>query len=119
ALRQPEPAGQRADLVAAAVHEDRGVPRVARARERAREVAAARVFLQLRPADLDQQPHGASPASSGSPSTTFMFCSAWPEAPFTRLSIAETTTTCAPAPATARSQKFVRCTRLSSGRPRG
>ena len=30
------------------------------------------------------------PAVSGKPISTFMFCTAWPEAPLTRLSIAET-----------------------------
>ena len=46
-------------------------------------------------------PHGITascsrPAFSGRPNMMFMFCTAWPEAPFTRLSITDSTTAVSP-----------------------
>ena len=47
--------------------------------------------IEQRAAELDQHLHS-RPSVSGKPSIRFMFCTAWPAAPFTRLSMALTTT---------------------------
>ena len=48
--------------------------------------------IRLRaPADLDDARHGGNPAVSSRPSIRFAFCTAWPAAPFRRLSIADVT----------------------------
>ena len=57
-----------------------------------------------------------SPSCSGKPHMRFMFWIAWPLAPFTRLSIAEATTTRSPSLSTAISQKFVPRTAARTGR---
>ena len=57
------------------------------------------------------------PAVSGKPSARFAFCTAWPAAPFPRLSIAQMTIvrSVARSPKTASSAASVPCTRTSSG----
>ncbi len=62
-----------------------------RGRELASQAPTGFQGVEQRAADLDQQPHS-SPSVSGRASTRFMFWRAWPAAPFTRLSIALTTT---------------------------
>src|SRR5690348_12983756 len=57
------------------------------------------------------------PVVSSRPNIKFIFCTAWPAAPFTRLSIAEKTTICLPRAANPMSQKLVVFTQLMSGEP--
>src|SRR5215475_3233195 len=52
-------------------------------------------------------PSNINPLFSSKPNIKFIFCTAWPAAPFTRLSNAENTTTCRPRVAKPMSQKFV------------
>src|SRR5215213_1190427 len=62
-------------------------------------------------------PTSSRPVFSSKPNIRFMFCTAWPAAPFTKLSIAEKTTICLPRTAKPISQKFVVFTQLISGEP--
>src|SRR5882672_1672232 len=62
-------------------------------------------------------PVSINPVFSSSPNIKFMFCTAWPAAPLTRLSIAVKTTICRPRAANPMSQKFVFFTQLMSGLP--
>src|SRR5688572_4401029 len=81
------------------------------------------VRSELKPVfDLDHRSHGFVPTSSkpvfsSRPNMRFMFCTACPAAPFTRLSMAEKTTICFPRAANPRSQKLVVFTQLMSGEP--
>src|SRR5260370_112647 len=74
------------------------------------------------PADIFQITHGFVPTSikpvfSSNPNIKFMFCTACPAAPFTRLSRAEKTTSWRPRAAKPMSQKLVVLTQLMSGDP--
>src|SRR5215210_1311666 len=62
-------------------------------------------------------PGSIRPVFSSNPNIKFMFCTACPAAPLTRLSMAEKITTCLPRTAKPRSQKFVVFTQLMSGEP--
>src|SRR5262249_54984696 len=62
-------------------------------------------------------PTSISPVFSSSPNIKFIFCTACPAAPFTRLSKAENTTTSLPRTAKPISQKLVVLTQLMSGDP--
>ncbi len=66
---------------------------------------------------MDLFPPTSDPVFSSRPNIKFMFCTAWPAAPLTRLSIAEKTTICFPRTAKPMSQKFVVFTQLMSGEP--
>src|SRR5690242_4458580 len=57
-------------------------------------------------------PTSRRPTVSSNPNIKFIFCTAWPAAPFTRLSSAENTTICFPRAANPMSQKFVVFTQL-------
>src|SRR5207248_497126 len=61
------------------------------ASNRPRDRPQKRRVLEELSTDLEDGRHR-SPVRSSSPSMTFMFCTAWPAAPFTRLSITETST---------------------------
>src|SRR5581483_3158042 len=77
-------------LLAAAVHDgDRGAG--ARGRDLLGERGARGGGVQQGPAEFDEEFHR-RPSVSGRPSIRFMFWTAWPAAPFTRLSMAATTT---------------------------
>ncbi len=77
-------------LLAATVdHHRRVVPR--NCRDLPGESLAGCIGIQQRTAQFYQQLHS-SPSASGYPSIRFMFCTACPAAPLTRLSIALTTT---------------------------
>ena len=107
------------DLLAAAVHDDERRPggRDRRDRRHDRRPAA-------RGSSISSPPNfrttgaavTAAPSRSSRPSMTFRFCTAWPAAPFTRLSMTETRTA-RPDGSTRQpmSQKFVCATCLISG----
>src|SRR5258706_3555167 len=63
------------------------------------------------------EPTSINPVFSSRPNIRFIFWTAWPAAPFTKLSSAEKTTTCRPRLANPRSQKLVVFTQLISGEP--
>src|SRR5438093_6686811 len=78
--------------------------------------------VDLDPADASDGFHGcsptnSSPAVSGKPSATFIACTPFPAAPFTRLSIAQSATTRLPRGSTAKptSAKFVPARSFGSG----
>src|ERR1039458_8733668 len=103
-------------LLAAAMHHHQFGAVRARRGDLRRQGVALRRGIEQRAAELDQRPHS-RPSVSASPSIRFIFWMAWPAAPFTRLSMALTTTarpvlgsTVAPM-----SQKFVRATDRRSG----
>src|SRR5260370_41743220 len=82
----------------------------------ARETRAQTVLIKQRASQLNQNSQS-SPAVSGYPSARFMFWTAWPAAPFPRLSIAVTTTArpVAASNRTPMSQKLVCATDCRSG----
>src|SRR5258707_4387710 len=63
------------------------------------------------------EPVSISPVVSSNPNIRFMFWTAWPAAPLTRLSMAVKTTSWRPRAAKPMSQKFVVLTQLMSGLP--
>src|SRR5207245_11105397 len=62
-------------------------------------------------------PVSINPVFSSNPNIKFIFCTAWPAAPLTRLSSAVKTTSCRPRAAKPTSQKLVVLTQLISGEP--
>src|SRR5207245_4283125 len=113
---------------AAPAHQQAPAARLARAGDGVEDRAAAPV--EEAPAGLQdgQPPHGrgaragahrGSPSSSGRPVIKLRFCTACPEAPFTRLSIAEKTTACLVPGTEAQpmAQAFVSLTSAVEGRP--
>src|ERR1700680_1353678 len=103
-------------LLASAVdHHHLRAPR-ARLRDLARQRIARFRRIQQGAAQFDQNLHS-SPSVSAYPSIRFMFCTACPAAPLTRLSMALTTTArrVAWSTVTPISQKLVRCTARRSG----
>ena len=70
-----------------------GVPVAGDRRERRDHRREVRAILEQLAAELEDQraaPVTATPSVSSRPSITFMFCTAWPDAPFSRLSITDT-----------------------------
>ena len=99
---------QTAHLCAAAVDDDHLRARLAGRRHGRREARARPGVVEDGAPDLHDDPAAhASPHVSSSPRATFMFCTACPAAPFTRLSMAEVTTTWPKASAAVTWQWFV------------
>src|SRR5262249_16261926 len=65
--------------------------------------------------DLDNRCHEVSPNVGSHPNMRFRFCTAWPAAPLTRLSMTETITVFAPLLTTPMKHKFVRVTPCTFG----
>src|SRR5205085_5806116 len=84
----PVHALQRGDFVTATVHDQQGSRRGAM---RGSEGADERGIRLRASANLDDARHCGSPSVSAKPAMMFAFCSAWPAAPFTRLSMADVT----------------------------
>ena len=81
---------ERADFVAATVHEHEAA---VRARPPGRERWRERRIRLRAAADLDDARHAGNPAVSSRPSTRLAFWTACPAAPFNRLSMADVTST--------------------------
>ena len=103
-------------LLAAAMHHHHLDSASAGRRDLRRQAIAGFRAIEQRAAELDQNLHS-KPSVSGSPSMRFMFWTAWPAAPFTRLSMALTTIArpVLASSVTPISQKLVRATPRRSG----
>src|SRR5262249_10192527 len=121
ALRaEPEPLEARVERGGAAVDDHEARPVLARRGHLGRERAQRARVLEALPRDLDDHVDGRGqrrPSPSSSRNMRFAFWTAWPAAPFTRLSMADTITArrVAASNASATSQKFVPSTAATLG----